>query len=86
MPNISNKQSIRLITKVLIDAAVDKIKGEYILKQAYLRRSIDILKGYIGHEDAEDLQLESTFAIQLLSNELEHPSGKHANKTDHEQL
>lgn len=86
MPNINNKQSIRLITKVLIDAAVDKIKGEYILKIIYLARSIEILKGYIGNEDAEDLQLESIFAIQLLSNELEHPSGKPSNQIVHKQL
>lgn len=62
---------------MLIEAALDRIKGEYLVKAQILEKSIEILKGYIGSEDKQDLQLESIFAIQLLSNELEHPSGKH---------
>lgn len=46
------------------------------LDDKILSRSIDILKVYIGGEQKQDLQLESLYAIQLLSNELEHPSGK----------
>ncbi|XP_031622161.1 eukaryotic translation initiation factor 4G isoform X2 [Contarinia nasturtii] len=68
-----NKQSIRLLTKTLIEAALSKTKAGYSLDDKYLPNSIDILKGYIGEK--QDLQLESLYAIQLLSNELEHPSG-----------
>lgn len=81
MPNVNTKQNIRTITKILLQAALDKIKGEFVLKPQYLDRSIEILKIYIGSEDKQDLQLESIFAIQLLSNELEHPSGKHSMAT-----
>lgn len=68
---IINKQNIRLLTKVLIEAALVNNKTE----EKYLLRSINILKEYIGGEQKKDLQLESLYAIQLLSNELEHPSG-----------
>lgn len=74
MPTI-NKQSIRLLTKTLIETALNKAKTGYALDENILARSIDILKLYIGGEQKQDLQLESLFAIQLLSNELEHPSG-----------
>lgn len=73
MPTI-NKQSIRLLTQTLIQAACSGTKTGHILEDEILSRSIDILKGYIDQK--QDLQLESLYAIQLLSNELEHPSGK----------
>lgn len=76
MPTI-NKQSIRLLTKTLIEAAINKNKMRYTLDEEYLPRSVNILKEYIGGEQKQDLQLESLYAIQLLSNELEHPSGKY---------
>lgn len=69
---------------MLIEAALDRVKGDYIVKPSYLDKSIEILKGYIGSEDKQDLQLESIFAIQLLSTELEHPSGKHRSKVNHQ--
>lgn len=75
MPTV-NKQSIRLLTKTLIEAAINKNNVGYTLDENILSRSIDILKVYIGGEQKQDLQLESLYAIQLLSNELEHPSGK----------
>lgn len=75
MPTV-NKQSIRLLTKTLIEAAINKTTVGYTLDENILSRSIDILKVYIGGEQKQDLQLESLYAIQLLSNELEHPSGK----------
>lgn len=72
-----NKQSIRLLTKTLIEAAISNAKGGgYSIDEKILPNSIDILKVYIGGEQKQDLQLESLYAIQLLSNELEHPSGK----------
>jgi len=71
-----NKQSIRLLTKTLIETALNKTKSMgYALDEDILPRSIDILKLYISGEQKQDLQLESLYAIQLLSNELEHPSG-----------
>lgn len=77
MPTI-NKQSIRLLTKTLIEAALNKNNAGYSLdEKILLPRSINILKEYIGGEQKQDLQLESLYAIQLLSNELEHPSGKY---------
>lgn len=75
MPTI-NKQSIRLLTRTLIEAAINRNKAGYALDDVMLPRSVNILKEYIGGEQKQDLQLESLFAIQLLSNELEHPSGK----------
>lgn len=69
---IINKSAIRLLTKMLIEAALYKNK----IDEKYLVRSKDILKEYIGGEQKKDLQLESLYAIQLLSNELVHPSGK----------
>lgn len=76
MPTI-NKQSIRLLTKTLIEAALNNSsKSGYILDDSFLQISIDILKIYIGGEKTQDLQLETLYAIQLLSNSLEHPSGK----------
>lgn len=76
MPTI-NKQSIRLLTKTLIEAALNKNKAGYVIDDLVLPRSVNILKEYIGGEQKQDLQLESLYAIQLLSNELEHPSGKY---------
>lgn len=71
MPIIS-KQVIRLLTKLLVEAAFCNNK----IDEKCLARSINILKDYIGGEQKKDLQLESLYAIQLLSNDLEHPSGK----------
>lgn len=68
---IINKQTVRLLTKMLIEAALLKNRTE----EKYLLRSVNILKEYIGGEQEKDLQLESLYAIQLLSNELQHPSG-----------
>lgn len=76
VPNVTNKQSIRLITKTLIEATLDRTKGEYTTNAPVLDRCIEILKCYVGSEDKQDLQLETLYAIQLLSNEKEHPSGK----------
>lgn len=78
LPNMQDKQNIRAITKILIEAALNKTKGEFLLNAKFLDRSIDILEVFIGSEDNEDLQLESIIAIQLLSNKLEHPSGEHS--------
>lgn len=76
MPTI-NKQSIRLLTKTLIEAALNNSsKAGYTLDDDTLAKSIDILKIYIGGKQKQDLQLESLYAIQLLSNSLEHPSGE----------
>lgn len=58
---------------MLIEAALVNNK----IEEKYLLRSINILKEYIGGDQKKDLQLESLYAIQLLSNELEHPSGKY---------
>lgn len=76
VPNVTNKQSIRLITKTLIEATLDRTKGEYTTNVPVLDRCIEILKCYVGSEEKQDLQLETLYAIQLLSNEKEHPSGK----------
>lgn len=57
---------------MLIEAALLNNK----IDEKYLLRSIITLKEYVGGEQKKDLQLESLYAIQLLSNELEHPSGK----------
>lgn len=77
MPSI-NEQSIRLLTKTLIEAALNENKAGYSLdERVLLPRSVNILKEYIGGKQKQDLQLESLYAIQLLSNELNHPSGKY---------
>lgn len=70
---INDKQATRSLTKMLIEAAL--VKNNKI-DEKYLLRCVNILKEYIGGEQKKDLQLESLYAIQLLSNELEHPSGK----------
>lgn len=80
---IINKTAVRLLTQLLIEAALLNNK----IDEKYLSRSINTLKEYIGGEQKKDLQLESLYAIQLLSNELEHPSGKYLNyRLYHQQL
>ncbi|XP_055299644.1 eukaryotic translation initiation factor 4 gamma 3-like [Sitodiplosis mosellana] len=70
-----NKQSIRFLTRTLIQAACNISTAGHPLEDKFLPRSIEILKGYIGGEQKQDLQLESLYAIELLSNELDHPPG-----------
>lgn len=75
MPNV-NKQSIRLLTRTLVEAAIDKNKDNFTLNDAYLPRSIKVIKVLAdGEDEQKNFQLESLNAIQLLSHELEHPSG-----------
>lgn len=71
MPVI-NKHSIRLLTKTLVEVSLEN--GQQI-KEELVKKWIGILKVYIGNEDQIDLQVECLYAVQLLSHELEHPSG-----------
>lgn len=70
MPVI-NKQSIRLLTKTLLEVSLEN--GQ--VKEELVKIWVGVLKGYIGNEDQIDLQVECLYAVQLLSHELEHPSG-----------
>lgn len=79
MPKV-NKQSIRLLTRTLVEAAIDKNKENFTLADAYLPRSIKVIKALAdGEDEQKNFQLESLIAIQLLINELEHPSGNEFN-------
>lgn len=66
-----NKQNIRLLTKTLIEASLEN--GQ--VKEELVKKWLGILKSYIGNEDQIDLQVECLYAVQLVSHELEHPSG-----------
>lgn len=73
MPTI-NKQSVRLLTKTFIKASFDT--GHSVNDSPLFKQCITILKNYIGTDDKADLQVECLYAVQLLVNELEHPSGE----------
>lgn len=68
---VINKQSIRLLTKTLLEVSLEN--GQ--VKEELVKKWVPVLKGYIGNEDQIDLQVECLYAVQLLSHELEHPSG-----------
>lgn len=68
---VINKQSIRLLTKTLLEVSLEN--GQ--VKEELVKKWVAVLKGYIGNEDQIDLQVECLYAVQLLSHELEHPSG-----------
>lgn len=70
MPVI-NKQSIRILTKALVEVSLEN--GQ--VKEELVKKWLGILKSYIGNEDQIDLQVECLYAVQLLSHEMEHPSG-----------
>lgn len=70
MPTV-DKQNIRLLAKIFSEVSMDDSKNTQI---NVLDNLIPVLKNYF--EDKVDLQIEFLYAVQLLSHELEHPSGK----------
>lgn len=79
---IINKHSIRLLTKTLVEASLENEQ----VKEDVVKKWHSILKGYIGNEDQIDLQVECLYAVQLLSHDLEHPSGKWYSMRKNQQL
>lgn len=69
MPTV-DKQSIRLLAKILSEVSMD---DSYSIQNDLLANWMPVLKNYI--EDKVDLQVEFLYAVQLMSHELEHPSG-----------
>lgn len=69
-----NKETIRTLTRTLIDASLDMSKGVTIIERV-LNNCTEVLKNYIHGDDKLDLQVEALYAIQFLGRELEYPSG-----------
>lgn len=73
MPTI-NKQSIRLLAKTFIEISLQESNVK--LNEETFSSCLSILKSYINIDVKTESQVECLYAVQLLVNDLEHPSGK----------
>lgn len=75
----TNRQSIRLLTKTFIEISLQESSGIKLNEDTF-KQCLSILKSFVNVDVKTEFQVECLYAVQLLVNDLEHPSGKYNNK------